>query len=301
VTIPILGTTLTLDAFGSTDAGLRRSVNEDQFLVATMQRSMVMANTSLPMSEEGLFFMGKPDATLMMVADGMGGKEGGEVASTIAVNTIARYMCNFQPFVSRNKVSGDTISGLREEMTKALVQGDAVIKEASEVSHKNMGTTLTLAYLIWPRLYVAHAGDSRCYLHRDGTVKQITTDHTVAKKLADSGIEVGEASAMHDTLWNALGGKSESEPEVYRARLRANDTILLCSDGLNKHVDDKTIAATLDNQPTAEACCSELIRLANEGGGSDNITVIVARARADQPGEEPKTKRRPSLVFGKIS
>ncbi len=294
---PLGGTKLTFDTFGLSDRGRRREVNEDQFLVAPLQRSMLVTHTSLPKSEDGLFFLGTPDALLMMVADGMGGKASGEVASQIAVDAIARYMCNFTPFLANKR---GAVRGLRREMRSALVEGDAAIKDASAGGDASMGTTLTLAYVVWPQLYVAHAGDSRCYRWRQGRLEQLTTDHTVAVKLAEQGVEVGEASAMHDMLWNALGGSSESDPEVHRAELEVDDAILLCSDGLTKHVGDDDISAALAAHAGAEAACRALLAQANDDGGSDNITVVIARARMETDAERSEKKRRPSLFRGKL-
>ena len=295
---PISGTKLTLDTAGLSDRGRQRPCNEDQFLVASLQRSMVVSSTTLPTSEEGLFYLGKPDATLMMVADGMGGKAAGDVASKIAVDSIARYMTSFAPFTGKPK--RDTVTGLRTEMRQALVESDLIIRKQIKDEESSMGTTLTLAYVLWPVLYVAHAGDSRCYLQREGELTQLTTDHTIAQKLADKGIEVDEASEMHHRLWNALGGSSDSDPEVYRADLRVDDSILLCSDGLTKHVDDATIAQVIARHPTAIGACRELVDLANRDGGSDNITVVVAHARLETPAERKAKKRRPSLFRGKL-
>jgi PPM family protein phosphatase len=296
---------LTLDSFGLTDPGRRRARNEDQFLVATMQRSMLVDHTSLPQKDDELVFLGNPDAHIFVVADGMGGKDAGEVASSIAVTSIAQYVCNIAPFIER-RLQRDTVRGLREGLVSAFEASDSSVRDAAAERKQSMGTTLTLAYLMWPRLYVAHAGDSRCYLRRvnrkERVFEQLTTDHTVAQRLADKGIDVDEASEMHHVLVNALGGSSaKDDPDVYRVDLRFGDTVLLCTDGLTKHVDAETIAEVLDSHDGAEAACRKLVDLANQGGGSDNITAVVVRARLESRTDRQKKQRRPSLVTGKLS
>lgn len=271
-----------LDTCGATDRGRKRPRNEDQFLIATMKRAMVVEYGSLPTPDERVFF-GKPDATLIVVADGMGGTAAGEVASSIAVETIAKRLCEFTPFVVKRRRSAySTVQDLRDDLKKALEEGESNIWEAAAESEgqRGMGTTLTLVYLLWPRLYVAHVGDSRCYLYRSSEVSQLTEDHTIAQQLAGRGLEVDDASHLHHVLWNALGGRGvkHSTPDILRADLEPGDAVLLCSDGLTKHVSNAEIASVLDHGSTAEACCRELIDLANAAGGTDNITVAVARS-----------------------
>jgi protein phosphatase len=252
-----------------------------------------------------MVFLGVPDAHILLVADGMGGKESGQVASTIAVQSIARYLCNITPFVE-SSLHRDTVKGLREGLLSAFEATDSNVRDAAQGPSKGMGTTLTLGYLLWPRLYIAHAGDSRCYLRRknrgqEPSFEQLTVDHTVAQRLADKGIEVDEASEMHHVLVKALGGTSEKgEADVYRVDLRYGDVLLLCSDGLTKHVPPADIASVLDDNESAEACCRELVDRANAGGGTDNITVVVARARLESRRDRMEKRRRPSLVTGKL-
>ncbi|MBI4955619.1 MAG: serine/threonine-protein phosphatase [Myxococcales bacterium] len=247
---------VSIDAAGVTDQGRKRGHNEDQFLIATLRRSMVIENTSLPLKAERML-EGSAEGTVLMVADGMGGEGGGQVASSIAVNTIAEYVCNVMPWVVRHQTTTSTPSRtrmhtlpeIRQGLVSALEEGESsILRVAGQAGHSaRMGTTLTLAYLLWPGLYVAHAGDSRCYLYRRGTLAQLTKDHTVAQQMAEHGIEVDDDSQLHHVLWNALGGGGDSKllPEVQRFNLEPGDVILLCSDGLNKELDDDDIAAVL--------------------------------------------------------
>ncbi|MBW2454670.1 MAG: serine/threonine-protein phosphatase [Deltaproteobacteria bacterium] len=282
-----------LDSFGLTDQGKRRQRNEDQFLVATLQRSLAVNQTSLPTPKERITVLGKPDATLLMVADGMGGTEAGDVASTIAVHSIASYLCNVTPF-KRRRPQG-TMTGLSDGLREALAMGEANIQDEASAQELRMGTTMTIVYVLWPRMYVAHVGDSRCYLLRGDSLEQVTTDHTVAQRLADQGVEVGDASEMHHVLWNALGGEKKHEAEVCRIDLVRGDRVLLCTDGLTKHVSNDHITTILRDGKTAEQCCRVLVDLANKGGGSDNITAVVARVPGQSPDGDPTPTPRGGL------
>ncbi len=284
---------LELDTFGLTDVGKKRPRNEDQFLVATLQRAMAVSQTSLPTPQDRITVLGQADATLLMVADGMGGTQGGDVASTIAVQTIAGYMCNVTPF-KRRRPQG-TMTGLSDGLREALAEGEASIQDEASVQALSMGTTMTIAYVLWPRMYVAHVGDSRCYLLRSDSLEQVTTDHTVAQRLAEQGVEVGDASEMHHVLWNALGGEKKHESEVCRIDLVGGDRVMLCTDGLTKHVPNAQIAKVLREGSTAEQCCRVLVDLALRGGGSDNVTVVVARVPGQAPDRSPQSVPRDGL------
>jgi serine/threonine protein phosphatase PrpC len=283
----LIASTVKLDSAGLTDVGQERGQNQDQFLVATLQRTLQLRGSSvenlaqrwLPNSTEG---------TIMLVADGMGGVEGGEIASTVALQTIVEYVCAVMPWAEaslRRESSpspASTMPGVKTGLHKAFAVGDAEVKKAAESGGANMGTTVTMTYLLWPSLYVAHVGDSRCYLLRNGELTQLTTDHTMAEKLKQaSDIDLDESSPWHHVLWNAIGGGKHAamEPEVHRHHLMLGDVILLCSDGLTKHATDPEIANALQKSPNAEEACERLVAMANAGGGSDNITVVVARCK----------------------
>jgi len=174
-------------------------------------------------------------------------------------------------------------------LTSALVVGDACVRlAAANSTTPHMGTTLTMALVIWPMLYVAHVGDTRCYLLRGGQFSRLTTDHTVAQKVTDETAEpVDPASELHQVLWNSLGGVANlPEPQIVTLKLEANDRLLFCSDGLTKHVSDQQILATLTSGANS-VVCERLIELANEAGGSDNVTVLVADARGAAESNHP--------------
>jgi protein phosphatase len=142
------------------------------------------------------------------------------------------------------------------------------------------GTTLTVAYVVWPDLFVLNIGDSRCYLRRDGRLHQLTRDHTLAQEMADASdgdSPVDSSSPLAHMLSRCVGGgESSGEPDLWRVRLQADDLVLLCSDGLTRHVPDSAIAEHIA-VGDAGICCAKLIDAANEHGGHDNITVAIAK------------------------
>jgi protein phosphatase len=231
---------------------------------------------------------------LLLVADGMGGHADGQRASALAVQTLSNYVLNTMPWFYRlPECPGADLEG---ELKSALEECQNQLESAGEgePSRKRMGTTLTLAYLLWPRLYVVHAGDSRCYLSRRGRLEQITHDHTVAQQMVDRGaLEPGEVenSRFSHMLWNCIGGGSHDlNPDVYKAGLEIGDTLLLCSDGLSKVVSPADIREVLARPCSAEAACQELVTRANAAGGPDNITVVVAHFREPPTTEQARER-----------
>jgi protein phosphatase len=272
-----------MDCFGQTDTGKVRRNNEDQFLIADLNKSMLIHQTSLSHDDHTRLF-GTSQGQLLLVADGMGGHEAGEQASRLAVETLSDYIINTRDWFYRQCEEQE--EDLKDELREALEQCQQRVTAASESRpelHK-MGTTLTLAYLLWPRLFVVHAGDSRCYLLRGQRLEQITRDHTMAQKLVESGMlradEAHESRWSH-VLWNCIGGGStDLQPDVYKAHLEVGDSLLLCTDGLTAHLGDEEIAALLGEKAGAVDTCRRLVDAAIERGGQDNITVIVAHFRS---------------------
>jgi protein phosphatase len=269
-----------MDCYGLSDVGKVRDVNEDQFLIAELSKSLLIYQTSLSHEDHSRLFGGS-QGKLLLVADGMGGHAAGKHASGIAVDSVARYVLNTMSwFLQLREGQEDDLLG---ELEAALRECQAQVEVAASASpeRRGMGTTLTMAYLLWPRLYVVHAGDSRCYLLRGSRLRQITTDHTMAQRLVDHGVlEPGEAeeSRWSHVLWNCIGGGSHDlSVEVRKAALRLGDTLLLCTDGLTKSVGDERIGEVLRQGQGAEPTCRRLVELANEMGGADNVTVVVAR------------------------
>jgi len=217
------------------------------------------------------------------VADGMGGHAAGKQASAIAVQALQHYVLNTMPWFFRLEESRE--SDFQDEMKASLEACQQSIETAAAATpaRRGMGTTLTMAYVLWPRLYVVHVGDSRCYLYRPPALEQITRDHTVAQQLVDRGrLPPADApkSRWSHMLWNCLGGGSSGLwPEVYKATLHVGDTLLFCTDGLTKCVEDQAIAGVLKQDRSAEETCSRLVGAAKEAGAPDNVTVVVARFR----------------------
>jgi protein phosphatase len=282
-----------MDCHGLSDVGRKRRVNEDQFLVADLSKSMLIHQTSLSHEDHSRLFSGS-QGKLFLVADGMGGESAGEVASALAVETVTRYLLNTMPWFFRLEQGQE--NDLNDELRRTLEACQRSVESAASAPGRGrMGTTLTMAYLLWPRLYVVHAGDSRCYLLRSGRLEQVTKDHTVAQRLVESGAlspREAEGSRWSHVLYNCIGGgTSEIHPDVYRATMEAGDVLMLCSDGLSKVVPDETLRQELARDRSAEQTCRRLVDLANEAGGPDNVTVVVARFLSmEQAGARSKSE-----------
>lgn len=256
--------------------------NEDQFLIARLNKSMLVSATSLSL-EERLY--GSVQGEVLLVADGMGGHAAGEKASRLAIGHLVRRLLNSVHWFFQG--DDDNENEFIEDLQALLKDAHARIlrESAKNVDQRGMGTTLTMAHLVWPRLYVVHAGDSRCYLIRDGVAEQLTTDHTLARQMVESGglkPEDEADSRWSNVLWNALGGHVDCEltAEVRRADLEHGDAIVLCSDGLHRYVGKEQLAAVVTESESPQAACKRLIEIANNAGGEDNITVVVSRPKS---------------------
>jgi serine/threonine protein phosphatase PrpC len=276
---------IAFDAAGATAVGQKRRRNEDQFVVATIRRSMHIHATSL--EEANAVLPSSAEGTLLLVADGMGGHGGGDVASSIASRALVGYLSTVLPWFDAQAAEPrdptESLSGVRDGLNAALRSSDRAVRRAAAQPGgiQGMGTTMTVAYAHFPLLYVAHVGDSRAYLLRGNQLHRLTRDHTVADELAEAMQQpVEDDSPYHHVLTKAIGGggQTHSEPDIRRADLELGDVILLCSDGLTKHVGDDEIARLLGASEAAETIADRLVALANERGGSDNITVVVARS-----------------------
>jgi protein phosphatase len=268
-----------MDCFGLTDAGRVRAVNEDQFLIADLTKSMLIHQTSLSHDDHTRLFGGS-QGKLLLVADGMGGHAAGKQASTVAVQAVADYVLNTMPWFFR--LQPDAEEDLQDELRASLEACQKRVQTAAAAvpERRGMGSTLTMAYILWPRLYVVHAGDSRCYLLRGNWLEQITTDHTIAQRMVEAGemrAEDAPRSRASHMLWNCIGGgSSDLTVDVYKATLHIGDALLLCSDGLSGMLGDAKMREVLRKAGGARQACEELVRLANGEGGKDNITAVVA-------------------------
>ena len=279
-----------MDCFGMTDTGCRRPANQDHFLIADLNKSLHVHSTSLNLDDETRIYGGS-QGKLLVVADGMGGEAAGERASTIAVDQLATYVLNSLSWCFRleEQSEQDFQDHLEEALQSCQKSIEAAVSQHPEM--KGMGTTMTMVYIVWPRAFVVHVGDSRCYLLRSGRLAQVTSDHTMAALLADTKLvdrEQARKTSMGHALWNALGGRSEDlSIDAYKITLMRDDILLLCTDGLYDMVPDEKLQNVLEFMPTAEAGCRKLVDLAKENGGNDNITVIVSRFLSPQA-EEPR-------------
>jgi PPM family protein phosphatase len=270
-----------LDLFGLTHPGKVRRENQDHFLLCTVHPQVVIHATSLP-DPDGLPLRGERLATVLLVADGVGGTSAGGEASQLAVEAITRYVAS--TLRSYHAAGGSDDEEFFEALKTGVLEADAVVRgEAAGRARETMATTLTLAIAVWPWLYVVQVGDSRCYYFWDGALRQVTRDQTMAQDLVDQGALPADrvaSSPFSNVLASAIGGP-EPTPEVTRLDIRRRGcVILLCSDGLTKHVPDAEIATHLGEMQSAEHACHSLLDLALERGGSDNITILVGRAPA---------------------
>jgi len=269
------------NCYGVTDIGLKRETNQDSFLIAQLSKSMMIGANSLSIDPQTRMF-GGICGWLMLVADGMGGHAGGERASSLAVNyLVERLLNNIHWFFQLNRAAEiEFIDSLKHLLRDTHDQIQA--EGRRDLTLSGMGTTLTMTYLVWPSLYVVHVGDSRCYLIRDGRVEVLTTDHTMARRLVESGgmkPEDEATSRWSNVLWNVLGGKSQEElkAEVRQVELRRGDRLMICTDGLHRYLDNQMILDVLQRCESCQDSCHEFVRIAKEHGGDDNITVIVAQ------------------------
>ena len=274
-----------LDLFGLTHRGLVRRDNQDHFLLATVHPQVLIHGTSLPAAEV-LPLRGERLATVLLVADGVGGGAAGSEASRLAIEAITRYVSSTlrSYHAAGTAAEGELLATLHEA---ALEAHAAVLADATgQPGRAGMATTLTLALAVWPWAYVVQVGDSRCYCFRDGTLSQVTRDQTVAQDLVDRGVLAAECasdSPLGSVLASAIGGPA-AVPEVTRIDIRKRGTVIfLCSDGLTKHVSAEEIAERIGGMESSEQLCRSLLALALERGGTDNITILAGRARAATP------------------
>jgi protein phosphatase len=269
------------ETFGQTDQGQVRDSNQDQFLIAALERSLLIEGSSLP-ADAGTRLTDTPQGRLLIVADGIGGHGGGEVASAVAIDAMAHYAFETMPWVLRGSdcTQDDLAAGLRDALENAQARIRRVAKRKK--LNEDLGTTFTMAYITWPDLYVVHVGDSRAYLLRDDKLHRITRDHTLAQQLIDGAAMSPEDAAnsqFSHVLVNAVGGRSDDlDVELHHIELRLDDQLLLCSDGLYDMVGDDVIEVLLrdTSQPVSEIV-EQLLATANDAGGRDNITVVVSR------------------------
>ena len=261
--------------FGKTDVGRTRDHNEDCFIVADLSTKNASLQPEVREHELG------PKGTLLCVCDGIGGHAAGEVASDMATKSIYTHMANVwgddaentpQQFAYRMKEA--------IELTNAQIHQYA--KEHPET--RGMGTTVTAVGILGPSIYLTQVGDSRGYLVRKGEAIQLTKDQSLMQRLIDAGElteEEAEKSERRNIILQALGPDPKVRVDLTHQELRKGDAVVLCSDGLSGQVKKPEIAKIVTENQDLQQACSALIALANERGGPDNITVIIARFSGD--------------------
>ena len=274
---------MSLIVLGQTNTGRVRAHNEDQYLALGGEQSLPSADA------------------LLVVADGMGGHTAGEVASLMAVQHIEEQ---FRSGVYSSVDDKDLEEALRELL------GDvnrAVLTAGQDPDKRGMGTTCTLVIIKGRQLYYSHVGDSRAYLLRGGELSQITTDHSWVEEAVATGTMTREEARIHpkrNIITRAIGLEADLKVDTDQLSLQRGDLILLCSDGLNSMIPDEDIRKTLQESST-DTVCANLIKAANDAGGHDNTSVVIAvvgeHAGVQMPITDPATKDtvdiglRPSL------
>ncbi len=240
---------------GASDMGKSRKNNEDSYLLA-------------------------PELELAIVADGMGGHNSGEVASSLAVKVTRENYESMRRTGMKPSPYNDKVSLSANQLGCAVQMANSVIFEAgtAQADNKGMGTTLSAAVMDGDKLCIAHIGDSRIYLLRAGAMQQLTEDHSLVMEHVRKGLltrEQAEVSPLQNILTRALGTQKTPSVDLVEVVLEEGDRLLFCTDGLFKAVKEDTIRQMIKAQPDDARACAEMIAAANAAGGPDNITTIV--------------------------
>jgi len=246
-----------------TDVGRVRTSNEDSFAVTEVASGNLIDATSqerrLPLPDRGL---------LLALSDGMGGHQAGEVASALVLESLRSAL----------REDDGTPTASRIELAIQRANAD-VVEAAKSADKKGMGATLTALLVQDADAHLAQVGDSRAYLLRDGRLRQLSRDQSLVQLLVDGGVmtqEEAKHAPQKNVILQAMGLASDVRAAVARLQLRRGDTVLLCCDGLSNAVSDDELRSLLVSSPPGDAC-TKAIALANERGGEDNLTAIVAR------------------------
>jgi protein phosphatase len=258
--------------------GLRRAENQDHYIVVRRTRTQQWLLTNVPHEQLVL----PPDESYgMAVADGMGATGRGDLASQLAIRTAWELAGRTTSWLMRlgdlntNELA-ERIEGFSYMMQQAFDDEFQANPQLAE-----SGTTWTCAYFVSSFAVVANIGDSPCFLWRDGMMGRISTDHTVEQEFIAAGVPAEIAGKYGHMLTRCFGAHAQdARPDVHHLRLQAGDQLLLCTDGLTDMVRPQRIAQCLDESPSAQSACDSLIELALAAGGKDNVTAVLARAKA---------------------
>jgi serine/threonine protein phosphatase PrpC len=262
--------TLVIQAAGTTDIGLVRKNNEDNFGYDL---------------RHGIF----------VVCDGMGGQQAGELASKIAVDTVLEYFRQNQDSAPVGGGRFEGVSSRAVSLASAIQLANQAIHEsgARDVHHAGMGSTIVAVAVEGNLFSIANVGDSRIYLIRNRNVVQLTNDHSLVMEQVRRGlmtVEEAEQSKMQNVIVRALGTDDSVEPDLADHEFNSDDVLLLCSDGMSRYVRNEKMAEAV-NQDSLEQACGDLIAAAKSGGSDDNITCLLIRAL------HPSWKDR---IFGRL-
>ena len=269
-----------VDVFGITHPGRVRATNADHYLIASFYRAMKVHSSSLepesfpPLSTYTRGF-------LFLVADGVGALSQAAEGSATAIQAVSQYILDMSDVSMQAEPSREP--EVAERMRTFALRAHEVLRGDSppDASGSN-ATTFTMAMGIWPRYFIIHVGDSRCYQFRNRKLQCLTTDQTMAQAMVDSGVitkEKAEASHWKHVLVSAMGS-TQIEPELKVIDIDWGDTLLLCSDGLTRHVSDAEIERRLGGGGTSEAIAKDLLNQALERGGADNVTIVLVQVPA---------------------
>ncbi|HLM73757.1 MAG TPA: protein phosphatase 2C domain-containing protein, partial [Polyangiaceae bacterium] len=263
---------------GRTDVGRVRQSNEDAYLLANLSTGERSSDPSMATWSVG------DRGVIIAVSDGMGGAKAGEVASALSIEGLYEGLSAPEPEGSAGA------EGKRDDaalLRGVIEQVSRKVRDAGQTAdRRGMGATLTAVLFRGPLAYVAEVGDSRAYLLRGGSICQVTRDQSYVQLLVDAGLltpEQAEESPQKNIILQVMGQKEDLRVEVGRIEIRQGDRFLLCSDGLSNCVKDEDILRIAAAPSPVDAACAALVDAANEGGGSDNITVILAEVWGDLP------------------
>lgn len=243
-----------------TDVGRERSLNEDSILV--LQHAAAFRSQGIPVA-------------LVAVADGMGGHEAGDVASRMAIATLARQGSTE---VLAPAAAGQPLPNPREWLTAVVQQANRTVYEQRRAASTDMGTTLVAALVVGDLCTIANVGDSRAYHLRPNGITQVTVDHSLVERLVATGQITREEAATHpqrNVIYRTIGDKARVEVDIFEQRLAPGEALLLCSDGLSGMVPDEQIWQIWRTSTSPQEACDRLVEAANGAGGEDNISVIV--------------------------
>jgi protein phosphatase len=275
---PPYSSLIRIDVWGESHVGHVRPTNEDHFLIVRYGRFLETTQTNLP--NDKIPGVSQEIGYGMLVADGMGGHAGGDVASQLVITTLVNLVLTTPDWILQ--LSEDVL--VEEVVRRArsrVEQINRVLTAQAEADPRlsKLGSTMTAAWSLGKDLFVAHIGDSRAYVLRNQRLHQLTRDHTVAQEYGAKGIPMPSGlpvDRLRHVLTRALGAWKHDEIDITKFTLEDGDSLLLCSDGLTDMVSGDVTAQTLQTG-SAEQACRQLVDLALEAGGKDNVTVIVAR------------------------